>query len=401
MEANTLRRLSDFLAEFSRKGDMVLLCLCTAASLYGIALIYSATRWTGGYRSVIVQCVAMLVGIALYMALTFVDFQSLVEGAWKGFFLFDVGFILLLLTPLGTDNNSGNLNWLALDKIIPGFPLDLQPNEIVKIPFILLLAFQITRIKERGNDISSIPSVLQIAGHTLFMVGVIALICGDMGMCLVYLCIFVVMAWLAGVKKRWFLVGGAGLVGGFLLAWHTVLKADRFRYIRMRLLVVLDHDLDPLDKGFHQNRSLLALGSGQFTGQGYLNGTQTQAPYSSALPARHTDFIFSACGEELGMVGCIILLLLLSAIILRCFYVGRTSNSPFAAYVSSAFGGMLLIQTVFNVGMCLYVLPVMGLTLPFFSYGGSSLITLFVSMGVVSSMKARSLPSWLRDRSRI
>jgi len=100
-------------------------------------------------------------------------------------------------------------------------------------------------------------------------------------------------------------------------------------------------------------------------------------------------------------MGCVIILLLLAAIILRCFHVGRTSNSPFAAYACIAFGGMLLIQTVFNVGMCLYVLPVMGLTLPFFSYGGSSLITLFVSMGVVSGMKARSLPSWLRDRSRI
>lgn len=393
--------MTDFLVEFYHKGDMLLLTLCTAASLYGIVLIYSATRWTGGYRSVIVQCVALLIGICLYIALTFVDFHLLVEKGWKWFLAFDIGFILLLLTPLGTDNDSGNLNWLALDKIIPGFPLDLQPNEIVKIPFILLLAWQITRIQERGRDISSLPNVMQIAGHTLLMVGVIAVICGDMGMCLVYMCIFVVMAWIAGVKKRWFLIGGVGLVGGFLLAWHTILKADRFRYIRMRFLVVLDHDLDPLDKGFHQNRSLLALGSGQFSGQGYLNGTQTQAPYSSALPARHTDFIFSACGEELGMVGCVIILLLLAAIILRCFHVGRTSNSPFAAYACVAFGGMLLIQTVFNVGMCLYVLPVMGLTLPFFSYGGSSLITLFVSMGVVSGMKARSLPSWLRDRSRI
>ena len=101
------------------------------------------------------------------------------------------------------------------------------------------------------------------------------------------------------------------------------------------------------------------------------------------------------------MVGCVLILLLLAAIILRCFYVGRTANSPFSAYVSIAFGGMLLIQTVFNVGMCLYVLPVMGLTLPFFSYGGSSLITLFIAMGVVSSNKARSLPSWLRNRGRI
>lgn len=394
-----MSRLNDILREFFHKGDVLLLCLCTGASLFGIALIFSATRWSGGFRSVIVQFVAMLVGICLYIALTFVDFQTLVEKGWKGFFLFNVVFLLLLLTPLGTDNNSGNLNWLAIDKIIPGFPLDLQPNEIVKIPFILLMAHQINRIQERGRSISRPSSVLQIAAHAMFMVGLIAVICGDMGMCMVYIFLFVILAWSAGVKLYWFLVGAAGAVGGFFLAWKTVLQSDRFEYIRMRFLVVLDHDLDPLDRGFQQDRSLLALGSGGFSGQGFLNGTQTQAPYSSALPARHTDFIFSACGEELGMLGCLLILILLAAIILRCFHVGRTSASPFCAYTATAFGGMLLIQTVFNVGMCLYVLPVMGLTLPFFSYGGSSLITLYVAMGVVSGLKANSLPSWLRSRT--
>jgi len=396
-----LRRLVEPLASFFRKGDLVLLGLCTAASLYGIALIYSATRWTGGNRSVVVQSVALVIGICLYIGLTQVDFRELTEKFWKVFLGFDVVFLLLLLTPLGTDNDSGNLNWLALDRIIPGFPLDLQPNEIVKIPFILLLAYQITRIQDAEQNLSSIPSIAQVGGHTLLMVGLIAVICGDMGMCMVYLCIFVVMAWVAGIRLRWFALGIAGATGAFLLAWNTVLQAPRFDYIRMRFLVVLDHSLDPLGKGFQQERSLLALGSGQFSGQGYLNGTQTQAPYSSALPARHTDFIFSACGEELGMVGCVVILLLLALIILRCIYVGRTASSPFSAYVAISFGGMLLIQTVFNVGMCLYVLPVMGLTLPFFSYGGSSLITLFISMGIVSSIKAHPIPSWLRDRSQL
>ncbi|MBQ3556492.1 MAG: FtsW/RodA/SpoVE family cell cycle protein [Oscillospiraceae bacterium] len=396
-----MSRLNDILREFFRKGDVLLLCLCTGASLYGIALIFSATRWTQNYRSVIVQFVAMLVGICLYIALTFVDFQTLVEKGWKGFFAFNVLFLLLLLTPLGTDNNSGNLNWLAIDKIIPGFPLDLQPNEIVKIPFILLMAHQINRIQERGRSISKPSSMLQITAHAMFMVGLIAVICGDMGMCMVYIFLFVILAWTAGVKLYWFLIGAAGAAGGFFLAWKTVLQSKRFEYIRMRFLVVLDHDLDPLDRGFQQDRSLLALGSGGFSGQGFLNGTQTQAPYSSALPARHTDFIFSACGEELGMLGCLLILILLAAIILRCFYVGRTSASAFCGYTATAFGGMLLIQTVFNVGMCLYVLPVMGLTLPFFSYGGSSLITLYVAMGVVSGLKANSLPSWLRSRNRL
>ena len=145
----------------------------------------------------------------------------------------------------------------------------------------------------------------------------------------------------------------------------------------------------------------LAIGSGQLFGQGYLNGVQTQSPSSQALPARHTDFIYAVCGEELGLVGCMALLLLLSLIVLRCIWVGRHASSPFNAYVCMGMAGMLLAQITFNVGMCLFILPVMGLTLPFISYGGSSIITLFAAMGIVSSVKARTLPSWLRDRSPV
>ena len=136
-------------------------------------------------------------------------------------------------------------------------------------------------------------------------------------------------------------------------------------------------------------------------GQGYLKGIQTQSPNSEALPARHTDFIYAVCGEELGLVGCMALLLLLASIVLRCIWVGRHASSPFNAYVCMGMAGMLLAQITFNVGMCLFILPVMGLTLPFISYGGSSIITLFAAMGIVSSVKARPMPSWLRDRSQV
>ena len=174
-------------------------------------------------------------------------------------------------------------------------------------------------------------------------------------------------------------------------AWNSV-------YFIKRIRVIFDHSFEPLGVGLQQTRSVLAIGSGQIFGKGYLQGPMTHST-TGALPARHTDFIFAVCGEELGMVGCLILLLLLSLIILRCIWVARNANSPFHAYVAMGMAGMLLIQVAANVGMCLFVFPVMGLTLPFFSYGGSSIITLYAAMGVVSSVKARALPSWLRDRA--
>ena len=170
-------------------------------------------------------------------------------------------------------------------------------------------------------------------------------------------------------------------------------------YVRQRFLVVFDHDLDPLGTGFQQARSLLAIGSGQVTGQGYLQGTQTQSASASALPARHTDFIFSVAGEELGLVGCLAILALLGAILLRCVWLARRSRDPLFASVAMGVAGMFGAQTLLNVGMCLYVAPVVGVTLPFFSYGGSSLLMAFGAVGILLSMRQGELGgngSWLR-----
>lgn len=391
-----MKTLFSPIQEFMKKGDPILLLLCLLASGYGVALIFSATRYNENNRAVIIQCVAIALGVIVYILCTFVDFQLFVEKNWRLVFGGSVVFILLLLTPLGTDHDAGNLNWLD----IPGFPVEIQPNEIVKISFILLLSLQITKIQAQGRDISSVFSVFQIGAHAAFMLGLIAVVCGDMGMCVVYTVIFATMAWSAGVKLRWFLLVGGALVAGFVVLWFFVLPGTSAwdnLYLVKRIRVIFDHSFDPLGVGLQQSRSLLAIGSGQIFGKGYLQGPMTRST-TGALPARHTDFIFAVCGEELGMVGCLLLLLLLSLIILRCIWVARNANSPFHAYVAMGMAGMLLIQVAANVGMCLFVFPVMGLTLPFFSYGGSSIITLYAAMGVVSSVKARALPSWLRDR---
>ena len=392
-----MKTLSSPFHEFFKKGDPILLLLCLLASAFGVALIFSATRYNENNQAVVIQIVAILLGVVAYILCTFIDFQLFVEKNWKLIFWGSVLFILLLLTPLGS-NVGGNRNWLD----IPYFPINIQPNEIDKIPFILLLALLITRIQNQGRDIGSVSAVFQIGAYAAFMLGLIAVVCGDMGMCVVYTFIFATMAWSAGVKLRWFVLVGGALVIAFVVLWVFVLPNtaawDNVYFIR-RIRVVFDHSFEPQGVGQQQNRSILAIGSGQIFGKGYLQGTLTQSEYSSTLPDRHTDFIFAVCGEELGMVGCLLLLLLLSLIILRCIWVARNANSSFHAYVAMGMAGMLIIQIAANVGMCLFVFPVMGLTLPFISYGGSSIITLYAAMGIVSSVKARTLPSWLRDRT--
>lgn len=388
--------IRDAISDFLHKADLVLLALCTAASLYGIALIYSACRYDATlHGNPLKQALCLVLGIICYFILTYLDMDVIMER-WKWIFAASVGFILLLRTPLGVAGTTGNLNWLD----IPGIPFMIQPAEIVKLSFVLLMARQLVWLQQSHRGISAPASVIQAGLHFCFMAGLIVVISGDMGMAVVYTGIFIIMLWAAGVHRGWFLGGFAGAAAVVAVAVRVLPSTSYWTDYRiMRFRVLFDHDLDPLGAGWQQTRAMLALGSGGLFGQGYLNGTQTQAAYSSSLPERQTDFIFSVCGEELGLVGCAVILLLLAAIILRCFYVGLRSRSPFSALVAIGFGGMLLVQTALNVGMCLYVAPVIGITLPFFSYGGSSLLTMFVAMGIVSGIKMRSLPSWLKDRS--
>lgn len=222
---------------------------------------------------------------------------------------------------------------------------------------------------------------------------------------LTYLFIFVVMAWTGGVKKRWFLLAAVVCVVGIVLIWPHV--SDM--YFMKRFTVVIDHILgnpdtiyeQTQDVGWQQTRSIMAIGSGGLTGMGYLQGIQTQSSYKQALPARETDEIFAVCGEEFGLVGCCLLLFMLALIILRCVWVARRACSPQSALIAMGYAGMLLAQVGVNVGMCLYLFPVVGLTLPFISYGGSSIVTMFAAMGIISGIKMRSLPSWLRDRNQL
>ena len=392
--------LRDSLRDFWERGDKLLLFLCLAASGYGLVLIYSATRYltVNRDRSIMIQAVGILLGVVAYILLSSVDLELFTEKTWKLLFIFNIGFNLLVRTPLGVPVG-GNLNWVR----IPGLPMNIQPAEITKLSFVLLFAYQCSKLQERG--ISRPSSVFQLAAHAGLMAGLIVVVSGDKGMPLVYLFLFVIMCWCAGVKARWYALAGAVGIAGVAVLWPRVSG----QYWARRITVVMDHVMgnqatlheQTQGVGWQQTRSVLAIGSGGVRGQGYLHGVQSQSPYEPSLPARSTDEIFAVCGEELGIIGCTIVILLLAAIILRCVWVARKAPSPMTALTAMGFAGMLLFQSVLNIGMCLYVLPIVGLTLPFFSYGGSSIITMFAAMGVVSSIKTRSLPSWLKDRNSL
>lgn len=381
-----LQRTKEFIADIFRQADMLLLALCTVASLFGILMIASATHYTGSLKNVIVQACALLLGVGLYFIVSAIDMNEVAKH-WKWLTAFNFGFILLLVTPLGLNINN-NRAWLGIE----GFPINVQPAEVVKITFIIVLAKQLVWLKEK-RDLKSVSSVAMLGGHLVALIGVYYVISGDMGSALVYIFIFVCMVFVAGVAKRWIALGLFGGAFAFYLLWQEDKIPD---YMKMRFLILFDHDLDPQGLGWQQTRGLLALGGGKLTGMGLFQGTQTQSESAASLPFRHTDFIFTVVGEELGLIGCLAVIGLLAAIILRCFTAARRAKTTMDAYICVGMGAMLIFQTVANIGMCLFVMPVIGLTLPFFSYGGSSIVTLFVAMGVVSGVQKRSRPEWLR-----
>ena len=385
------------LKEFFKKGDVVLLVLCLLASAVGLVLIYSSTRYDPALQNNFYKQAAFIcMGVAAYVILTFVDVEFLLEKWWKAFLVLGI-LIILLIVPFGVEDDTGNRSWVYL----PGIPFGFQPGEFAKLIYIMVMGWLLNH--ERPLGPSRFTSIVKYVALTGLFSGMLAVLSGDFGMALVYLFLFVVLAWVGGVNKWWFITVGGSLVGIVVFLWNFILPRTGLwtDYRIMRFRVVFDHSLDPKGKGWQQTRSLMAIGSGKLTGMGYLNGKQTQSLNTENLPARHTDFIFSVCGEEFGLIGCCFLLLLLLAIILRCIWVSRRAKSHMSAFIAIGFAGMLMIQTIINVGMCLYVMPVIGLTLPFISYGGSSTLTLFIAMGIVSSIKMRPLPSWLKDRSKI
>lgn len=265
-----LNRLKAILADFFQQADLVLLGLCCTATVYGIMMIYSATRYSNSNRPVIVQSVALLLGICVYIFLSMVDIE-IVMKKWKWMVGINIVLIGLLLTPLGIGGETtGNQAWLQ----IPGIPFNIGPAEVVKITFSLLLAKQLAWQREEKRDLRSFRSAAMAAGHTLVLMGWYVAISGDMGNALTFFFIFLCMAFAAGFALRWFVLLFAGCGAGVAVAWMLDLIPS---YMKNRFLVLFDHSYDVQGAGWQQTRSLLTIGGGGWFGQGYLQGTQTQA----------------------------------------------------------------------------------------------------------------------------
>ena len=372
-----MRKFFQELLDFFRKGDLILLALCLSTTIFGVVILSSVTAHSNTSRFVIVQLVALVLGVFLYAIISSIDLDLIME--YRLFLVLFNCVFLMMLIPFGVDYGSGNRSWLD----IPGLPFDIQVAEILKTTYILIAA---SVMAAHQNRLSKFKSVMHMVFHLGLLVGLNMVLSKDAGVSLIFVFIFIGMTFAGGVHKGWFLAAISGIAACAPILWQFLRPHQKNRFI-----VLFDPSVDPTATGirWHSNQAMLSLTGGGFTGQGLYSGRRTSV---GALQAQHTDYIFSAIGEELGFIGCMAVIVLEFAIIARIIYVGIRTPDFARRVVCFGAASALIFQVTINIGMNLGVLPVIGLTLPFISYGGSSMLSLYAMLGLVSGVCARPSP---------
>ncbi|MBQ8830647.1 MAG: FtsW/RodA/SpoVE family cell cycle protein [Oscillospiraceae bacterium] len=360
--------------DYIKKSDMLILSIGIICTIYGMIMISSS--YLGTPSQIVIQTVAMVLGVFLFVVFSIVDVDIIADKSVL-LYIFSILFISTLFF-FGAEGDTGNKAWLRFGGI------GVQPAEIVKIAYIIIQGRLMIMLQER-DSINKPLSVLILLATFGILFGLIIVSSSDLGSALVYFFIFAVMLFAGGLSLWWFL-GGFAAIGALIpIAWKFILRDDQ----KNRILAPYDPSVDPTGLGvrWQANQSTIAISSGGFSGQGFGQGEMTQ---TGMVPAQHTDFIFTVSGEEFGFIGCMIVLILLIALIVRCFHVAVKCNNALGYLVCTGIGAMFIAQVLENIGMCLGLTPVIGLTLPFFSYGGSSILTNFAAIGIVSGIKMRS-----------
>lgn len=352
--------------------DWLLLALVLIIAAMGIVNLYSAgfNRTPPGATPIYLKQIYWLgVGLILVGVTVLYDYRHLQKLAYP---LYILTVILLLGVMFGGKMVSGSRRWLPLG------PFSFQPAELAKIAIILVLA----RHFSRGQPFSPLGLRELLMPLALVFIPVLLIVKQpDLGSGILVLLTAMSVILFVGVNWRTLVVSTFSLVLLSPVIWHFLKD-----YQRQRVLTFLNPEKDPLGAGYHIIQSKIAVGSGQFWGKGFLHGTQSQLQF---LPEQHTDFVFSVFAEEWGFIGSVVLLLLFTGVTLWGLQVARDCKENFGHLLALGVVSLIFWQFFINLGMVTGLLPVVGIPLPFFSYGGSSLITTFLGVGFLLNIRMR------------
>ncbi len=364
-----MQRFLGKIADYIRECDKTLLLLCTFASLYGCLAVLSTTyHANNSARQFFVQLAGLFIGLAAVIFISTFSYKN-IERFW--YIFLGGGLILVILTffigyaPPGTDDKA----WL---KLFGG--MTLQPSEILKIAFVISFAYHLSRVQKKLNKIGHLLLLCIHAGSMVMLIH----IQGDDGTALVFAIIFAAMLWAAGIWLRYVIAAATALGVCSPFIYFFVMNEDQ----QMRLKLIFDIESDLLGGGWQQWKARIAMANGKLFGTGFMKGPMVQ---SGSIPEGENDFIFASIGEEFGMLGCIVVMILLFAICYRILKIGSSCDEKSEQFMCVGIAAMILAQSVINIGMNISLLPVVGITLPFFSAGGTSLVCLYCGIGIVMS----------------
>lgn len=343
--------------------DYIIAILAVMCSIYGIIVISSAVHsFDGATKFIIIQSISLFLGIALMVIVASVDYNIL--GNLSKFIYIACFGILLLVLFIGTGEEIGSKSWIRFGSF------GVQPSEYVKIGIIITLSMHLSKVE----NINEPKSLFLVLLHILPIVALV-LLQPDFGTTMVFVIIVIGMLFVAGISYKYVLFALGAVAISLPILWQFLKD-----YQKNRILVFFNPESDPLGAGYHVIQSKIAIGSGGVFGKGLFNGTQTQLGF---LPAKHTDFIFAVIGEELGLIGCILAITLLLSLVIRCIYISNISKNSLGSYICLGIAFMFMAHIFENIGMCIGLMPVTGIPLPFFSYGGSSVVANFIAVGLV------------------
>lgn len=358
--------------------DMVLLLLVVAISCIGVVNLYSATSayvGVSGSRAgladiYVTQIYWIVVGLLLGMLVAAIDYRHLERLAPV---LYGAGLLLLILVFVFATDVRGSQRWIRIGAFA------MQPSEFMKP----LVALMIARHLQNDTKTEARTLVDLIKPGILTALPVIIVMAQpDLGTSLIYLLTTISMLAVTRIRRSSVitLITGGGALTVFM--WKFGLRD----YQRGRITSFLDPEADKTGTGWHALQSQTAIGNGGLTGEGFMKGTQNQFGF---LPDQHSDFPFSVFAEEFGFLGCLVLLALYCFLCIHAIYIASQAKDRFGAALAIGVGAIVFWHTVFNLGMSMGLLPVVGITLPLFSYGGSSVVTMLVSLGMLMSVSMR------------
>lgn len=367
-----MNKIISQIKSFIKETDKILLFLCILISALGILLVSSATGSGDELfsRDAKVMMLAVSVGVVAALIISVIDYNFIVR-LWPIIAGVCLLLMLLLFIPgvgVGPPERPDAKTWIVLGNT----GLFFQPSELVKIGFIITFTVHIDYVRDNLN---SLKNILFLCIHGAIPV-LLVLVSGDMGSALIFIMIFIVMMFTAGMDLKYFGIGGLLVAAAVPVAWKYVLTSIQ----KDRIYAIINPEEYP-DIIYQQQQGLGAIKSGGIFGKGLFDGT-----YKNIVPEIENDMIFSLIGEELGLVGCILTLLLFIAIVVKIIRIGNKSKDSTVSLLCSGVAAMIASQVIVNIGMCLQLLPVIGITLPFLSAGGSSNLCIYLAVGLILSL---------------